>query len=137
MKKKFLFRRRSKDVRDLNEVLSIQDVLRLKPVAFRWISDGTEDIGFIAEDTGDVSPRLTTTDLSGTPTRIRYLGLTASTLMLTQFMFERQERIIKSLSELVELNSKCTCNLSDSDESSDEDVTYARTVVCEIPPYRD
>src|SRR4030042_3656065 len=46
--------------------------LDLNPRKFNWISDGTEDIGFVAEEVLDIMPELVFFNSEGQPEGVRY-----------------------------------------------------------------
>ncbi|HRQ63497.1 MAG TPA: tail fiber domain-containing protein [Xanthomonadaceae bacterium] len=52
--------------------LGLDTLLRLRPVAFRWIEGDLPDIGFIAEEVAEVDPRLVIRNAAGEVTGVRY-----------------------------------------------------------------
>jgi hypothetical protein len=59
-----------KDVRGLD--IDMNKVMELKPRAFRWKSDNSEDVGFIAEEVNEIIPQLVGFDKDGQPESVKY-----------------------------------------------------------------
>jgi len=66
-------KRYKKDIVDLTDNYNV-DMLR--PVAFKWKSDGTEDIGFIAEEVNEIMPTMVT-HFKGKIQGVRYSSMVA------------------------------------------------------------
>jgi hypothetical protein len=68
---------------------------RLRPVSFRWMSDGKADVGFVAEEVVQVEPRLTIYDGRGQVEGVKYDRITAllvDALQQQQSELEGQKR---------------------------------------------
>jgi len=81
--------RRLKDhIEDL-DLPGVETIQKLRPVGFAWRSDGTRDLGFVAEEIEAVDPRLATYDDEGL-TGVKYDHLTA---VLVKAIQEQQKEI--------------------------------------------
>lgn len=61
-----------KDFREAGELIG-----RLRPVSYRWISDGMDDLGLVAEEVALIEPRLVTLNAEGAVEGVRYDRLAA------------------------------------------------------------
>lgn len=86
------------DIRKKENVMTIEDAVsnieRLRPVTFDWKSDGTSDVGFIAQELRDVYPDLVKEDGEGFLS-VAYTGLVAPLVKAVQ----QQQAMIKALEE--------------------------------------
>jgi len=87
--------RYKEDVETLDLAAAAAFVERLRPVAFRWIESGVEDIGLIAEEVAALEPRLVTRNADGSIEGVKYRNLTA----LLAAAIQQQSREIESLRE--------------------------------------
>jgi len=87
--------RYKEDVETLDLGVAAELVERLRPVAFRWIESGMEDIGLIAEEVAALEPRLVTHNADGSIEGVKYRNLTA----LLAAAIQQQSREIESLRE--------------------------------------
>lgn len=70
--------------------LGLDTVLALEPVAYRWTTDQSRDIGFVAEDIAAIDERLITRNSAGEVEGVRYGRLTAVLANAVQAMDQRQ-----------------------------------------------
>lgn len=104
--------RYKEDVQDLTSGFEI--VKRLRPVTFNWKSDGTTDIGLIAEEVNDVEPLLV---VRGRDSEIQSVRYSAVGVLLINVAKEQQtqiEDLKKTVSEQqtrIEQLSKLICEL--------------------------
>lgn len=75
---------------------------RLNPVTFRWKSDNSEDVGFIAEDVADVEPRLATYNEKGEVEGLKYDRLST---VLVNAVKEQQKQIEEQQKQIEELKT--------------------------------
>ena len=61
---------------------------RLRPVSYRWISNGVADIGLVAEEVAEIEPRLVFENQAGEVEGVKYDRLTA--VLIQAFREERQ-----------------------------------------------
>src|SRR5690606_39379848 len=87
--------RYKEDVETLDLGVAAELVERLRPVAFRWIESGMEDIGLIAEEVAALEPRLVTHNADGSIEGVKSRNLTA----LLAAAIQQQSREIESLRE--------------------------------------
>ena len=86
--------RRYKDnIEDLD--INTEKVYDLRPVSFKWKSNGVSDFGFIAEEVQDILPELVVYNEDNTPEAVKYKQL--SILMLEELKKLREE--VKDLKE--------------------------------------
>ena len=86
--------RRYKDnIEDLD--INTEKVYDLRPVSFKWKSNGVSDFGFIAEEVQDILPELVVYNEDNTPEAVKYKQL--SILMLEELKKLREE--VKNLKE--------------------------------------
>jgi hypothetical protein len=66
--------RYKRDIADIDQAGEL--LARLRPVSFRWRTDGSEDFGLIAEEVAEIEPRLVLHDADGRidGVKYRYLG---------------------------------------------------------------
>ena len=67
--------RYKRDIEDLESGADLID--RLRPVHYRWIDSGEDDIGFVAEEVAELMPELITRNADGEVEGVRYERLTA------------------------------------------------------------
>jgi hypothetical protein len=80
------------------------DLLRhLRPVSFRWIDGGMQDVGLIAEEVYKVEPLLTTMNDKGEVEGVKYDRIN---LLLINAVIEQERRIEKLEREIKALKSK-------------------------------
>jgi hypothetical protein len=75
-------------------------VRRLQPISFKWISGGSTDVGFAAEDVEKIDPLLATTNENGEAEGVRYKQLTAvlvNAIKEQQQIIEQQQKKIEAL----------------------------------------
>jgi hypothetical protein len=81
-------RRYKTDIEDL--AFDAQDVLKLRPVAFRWKATDHQDVGLIAEDLAEQLPDLVVYDQQGRPDGVKYDRVA---LYLLAVVKQQQQRI--------------------------------------------
>lgn len=90
------------DVRKKDNVVSIDDSVskleKLRPVTFDWKTDGSSDVGFIAQEVMEVYPELVKQDGTGHYS-VAYTGLVAPLVRAIQ----QQQEMIKALVERVSI----------------------------------
>ncbi len=69
---------------------SLEKVMKLEGVSFNWKSDGSPDIGFVAQDVKKVIPELVITDSNDGTMSVKYLSMIA---LLTEAIKEQQSKI--------------------------------------------
>jgi hypothetical protein len=79
---------------------SLEKVMKLEGVSFNWKSDGSPDIGFVAQDVQKVIPELVITDSNDGTLSVKYLNMIA---LLTEAIKEQQSRIEEQQKEIDEL----------------------------------
>lgn len=72
--------------------LGLDAVLALAPVSYRWTSDDSRDIGFVAEDIAEIDGRLITRNPEGEIEGVRYSRLTAVLANAVQDMARQQQQ---------------------------------------------
>lgn len=77
------------DIRPIANVVEIID--RLRPVSYRWVEDGEEGLGLVAEEVAEVEPRLVIFGEGGRIEGVKYRQLTA--LLVRAFQEQRAESI--------------------------------------------
>ena len=100
--------RRYKDnIRDFRSGLEI--VEKLRPVTFDWKSNGTHDVGFVAEEVADIEPLLATYS-GGQIEGVKYAQITTA---LVNAVKEQQAQIEKLQTQISELKAvACSANLN-------------------------
>ena len=81
------------NIEDLD--INTEKVYDLRPVSFKWKSNGVSDFGFIAEEVQDILPELVVYNEDNTPEAVKYKQL--SILMLEELKKLREE--VKDLKE--------------------------------------
>jgi hypothetical protein len=76
------------DITDLE--LGLETAQQLRPVGFRWKTDGSADIGFVAEEVAALDERLATRDNGGTIEGVRYDRMTAVLVNAVQELAARE-----------------------------------------------
>jgi len=79
---------------------SLEKVMNLEGVSFNWKSDGSPDIGFVAQDVKKVIPELVITDSNDGTMSVKYLSVIA---LLTEAIKEQQGRIEQQQKQIDEL----------------------------------
>lgn len=77
--------RYKRDIEDLGSATAL--IKALRPVHYRWIDGGQDDIGFVAEEVAELMPELITRNESGEVEGVKYERLTA---VLVRAMQEQQ-----------------------------------------------
>jgi hypothetical protein len=77
-------------------------VQRLRPITFNWITDGTTDIGFGAEDLAKIEPLLVTYNVNGEVEGVKYDRISA---MLVNAIKEQQAQIEAQQTQLKQQQS--------------------------------
>jgi hypothetical protein len=94
--------RYKKDIMDIENVYSIDDIVdNLRPVSFKWKTDGVQDFGLIAEEVELVLKDLVCYNSDGIPETVAYYKL--STVLLA--------KIKKQTSEIAYLKSELLSNI--------------------------
>jgi hypothetical protein len=103
---------------------------KLQPVSFRWRSDGSPDIGLVAEDVNSVEPLLITTDAKGEVEGVKYdrLGV-----VLINAIKEQQAQIESQSAELAALNAKLKKQAGVNAAQAAE-IRLLRNAICSIRP---
>lgn len=94
--------RYKKDLQPFTGGLSL--LKQFNPVTFRWKSDDTADLGFVAEDVAAVEPLLTTTNKDGQIEGVKYDRISAvlvNAVKEQQAQIERQQKQIDKLKAIV------------------------------------
>ncbi len=79
---------------------SLEKVMNLEGVSFNWKSDGSPDIGFVAQDVKKVIPELVITDSNDGTMSVKYLSIIA---LLTEAIKEQQKQIEEQQKQIDEL----------------------------------
>jgi hypothetical protein len=77
---------------------------RFRPVTFDWKTDGTRDIGFVAEEVNEIEPLLTTRNSSGEIEGVKYAQITTvlvNSIKEQQTQIEQLQKQIETLKKLV------------------------------------
>lgn len=93
--------RYKRDIVDFRAGMALVDQLR--PVSYRWIDDGVESIGLVAEEVAQIDPRLATFDREGRVEGVRHRDLTA---VLVAALQELQQENAHMQSKLDTLRSR-------------------------------
>ena len=72
--------------------LGLDTVLALQPVSYNWTSDGSKDIGFVAEEVAAIDERLITRNASGEVEGVRYDRISAVLANAAQTMHASNQR---------------------------------------------
>ena len=70
--------------------LGLDAAQQLRPVGFRWKTDGSADVGFVAEEVAALDERLATRDAAGTIEGVRYDRMTAVLVNAVQELAARE-----------------------------------------------
>ena len=89
-------RRYKENIYDLK--LGLETVMQMRPVTYRWIRDGLEDVGFVAEEISELAPILATYNEDQEPEGVRYRHLTAVLAKAIQ----QQQALIEELEQRLE-----------------------------------
>ena len=89
------------DIVDLEPMAGVLKALR--PVSYRWIDSGEEDLGLVAEEVALIEPRLVTRNAAGDIEGVKYERLSAILLAVLQ---EQLVRLDQRDAELAELRSE-------------------------------
>ncbi|NDV50165.1 tail fiber domain-containing protein [Salipiger sp. PrR003] len=87
-------RRLKTDIEDLKSADLIND---LRPVSFRWKSNGEKSLGFIAQEVEDVAPELVATDAKNGMKAVRYIDLIAPLVAKAQATDAKMEALEERL----------------------------------------
>lgn len=98
------------DITPLN--LGLDTLLSLRPVGYRWVSDGSEDIGFVAEEVAEIDERLVTRNAQGEIEGVRYDRISAVLANAAQEMNERDQRVQVEFQQLQSENHLLRSRLS-------------------------
>ena len=99
--------RYKKSIEPFGRGLSLLD--QLKPIAFRWKTDNTPDIGFAAEDVAKVEPLLVTHNDKGEIEGVKYDRISAvlvNAVKEQQAEIEAQQRLIDEQASLLQKQQK-------------------------------
>lgn len=97
--------------RDIAEIDQAGELLaRLRPVSFRWQTDGSEDFGLIAEEVAEIEPRLVLHDADGRVdgVKYRYLGP-----LLIKAYQEQQQTLVSRDAEIAALKDQLVMQYED------------------------
>jgi hypothetical protein len=90
--------RYKRDIEDLDSGVAL--IERLRPVHYRWIDSGEDDIGFVAEEVAELMPELITRNADGGVEGVRYERLTAVLVKAMQEQESEQQGRDAMLAEL-------------------------------------
>jgi len=90
--------RYKRDIEDLESGAAL--IERLRPVHYRWIDSGEDDIGFVAEEVAELMPELITRNADGEIEGVRYERLTAVLVKAMQEQELEQQGRDAALAEL-------------------------------------
>lgn len=93
--------------------LGLATVLALRPVGYRWLADGSEDIGFVAEEMATVDERLITRNEAGAIEGVRYDRITAILTNAVREIFDQDLRDRTALQDLESENSALRARLAE------------------------
>ncbi len=95
--------------------LGLDTLMRLRPVAFRWKSNHSPDLGFIAEDVAKVHPLLAAYNESGKLQSVKYTQMTALLTKVLQEQVRERNKVEgdlkKQVTELQKHNADLTTQL--------------------------
>ncbi|MEE4639617.1 MAG: tail fiber domain-containing protein [Wenzhouxiangella sp.] len=81
---------------DIQEVdFELDVIMQLRPVRYRWIADGSDDIGLVAEEVAEILPNLATYNETGQVEGVKYGRLAALLVGVVQ----RQQQEVELLRE--------------------------------------
>jgi len=92
------------DIEDLD--LGLDTILALAPVSYRWTSDNSADIGFVAEEVAKLDERLITRNAEGEIEGVRYDRISAVLANAAKEMTERDQRNELALQQLEAENAR-------------------------------
>jgi hypothetical protein len=101
-------RRFKTDIEPLS--LDADKILELRPVKFRWLSNGEEDFGLIAEEVDEIFPKLVARDKDNLPFTVKYEKLGVLLLQLAK----------KQQANISELQTKIDSQQKDIDTLKEE-----------------
>jgi len=97
----------------------LQLINQLKPVTFRWKSNGEQDIGLNADEVADAEPLMVTRNKKGEAEEVRHENLSAvfvspfkeqqSQIAAQQEQLKRQQILLESKQKLIESLKKLVC----------------------------
>jgi hypothetical protein len=103
-------RRYKRDIRPLASGLDL--IKNLRPVTYRWMGDGTPDLGLIAEEVAEVEPLLTTHNEKGRIEGVKYdrIGVIAvNAIKEQQAQIEAQLKLIEQQQKQIDALRKVVC----------------------------
>ena len=80
--------------------LGLEDVLALRPVGYRWTHDGSEDVGFVAEEVAEIDERLIHRNDRGEVEGVRYDRLNALLVNAVHELTEQNQSLRERLNNL-------------------------------------
>jgi len=96
--------------------LGLDEVLALRPVGYRWTSDGKADIGFVAEEVAEIDERLIDRNDEGQVDGVRYDRISAVLANAVRTLDEQREESNKERQALRAENKALRAQIAEAEE---------------------
>ena len=96
--------------------LGLEDVLALRPVGYRWTHDGSEDVGFVAEEVAEIDERLIHRNDRGEVEGVRYDRISALLVNATRTLGARTRATIADLNKIRFENEQLQTRLTEVED---------------------